>query len=61
MDVICVLEGVVSKGQTVVALSVRSKREIFLNFELSTKEGKARGEGLGSCIFARNCKNNGGC
>jgi len=47
----------VSKGQTGVALSVRSKGAIFLNFELSTEEGQARVEGLGCCIFARNCKN----
>jgi len=41
VGVIGELGGVVSKGQTVVALSVRSKGEIFLNFELSAEEGKA--------------------
>ena len=60
MGVICAHGGLVSKGPTGVALSLQSKGEIFLNFELSTSEGQARGEGLGCCIFVRNCKNHGG-
>jgi hypothetical protein len=31
--------GMVSKCQTVVALGVRSEGEVFLNLELSAKEG----------------------
>jgi len=51
----------VSKGQIGVALSVRSKGEIFLNFELFAIEGPARGEGLGCCFLACNCENHGEC
>ena len=42
-------------------MGIESKDKIFLNFELSAKEGKARGNGFGCCIFAHNCKNHGGC
>jgi len=41
VGVICTLGGMVSKGQIVVELSVKSKEEIFLNFELSADEGQA--------------------
>ena len=47
VSVVCTLGGVVSKGQTVVPLSVRSKGEIFWNFKLSAKEGQVKGDGLG--------------
>ena len=50
-----------SKGSTVGALGTWSKGKIFLNFELSAKEGKARGNSFGCCLSSCNCKNHGGC
>ena len=61
VGVVCAIGCMVSKSQTVVALGVWSKDQVFLNFEHSAEEGQASGDCLSCCIFARNCKNHGGC
>jgi len=59
VGVVCALGGMVSKGEIVGALGILSKGKIFLKFELTAEEGKARGNGFSCCIFVRNCKNHG--
>ena len=52
VGIVCALGGVVSEGSTFIALSVWSKGEVLLNFELSAEDGQASGDCLDCCIFA---------
>jgi len=61
VGIVCTLGGVVSKFQTFIALDVWPKGEVLLTFALSAEDGHASGDCLDCCIFARNCKNHGGC
>jgi len=61
VGIVFTLGGVVSKGKTFIALSVWPQGEVLLNFELCAEDAQASGDCLDCCIFARNCKNHGGC